>query len=374
MPNLGLFHYLQPGFFSGLLDDPILYINVRPTGRGILVDCGQLHHLAKRVLRSLDAIFVSHAHMDHLMGFDQVLRHVLVAPRTIRVYGPPGIAGRIGHKLAGYDWNLTEESWCTIAVSEVHPDRIECFEFVGSRGFTPRHLPTLARQNRIIYRARHLQVEAELCDHKLPVLIFRITEAPSFLLDRQRLREERLVPGSWLKELKKRFYGEFRQSGPLEVWRDTGEEPAIEEIDDVEALYRRICRAVQPASIGYMSDIGMTPDNLARVNDLLSGVTLLVSECTFLAEDQEKARISAHLCTSDLNRICHMIKPSLLLPMHLSKSYIGDPQRLYEELDLPKGTSLLQLPDYMTPRPRLPSELPCPTFRQNCDDPTGFLF
>ena len=87
MQNLGLFRYLQPSFFSGLLDDPILLINVRPTGRGILIDCGQLHHLAKRVLRSIDAVFVSHAHMDHLMGFDHLLRHVLVAPRTIACYG-----------------------------------------------------------------------------------------------------------------------------------------------------------------------------------------------------------------------------------------------------------------------------------------------
>lgn len=360
MQNLGLFHYLQPCFFSGLLDDPVLFINVRPTGRGILIDCGQLHHLAKRVLRSLDAIFVSHAHMDHLMGFDQVLRHVLVAPRTITVYGPPGIAERIGHKLAGYDWNLTEENWCTIAVDEVHPDKIVRCEFAGSHGFTHRHLQTLDRHDRLIYRTRHLQVEAELCDHKLPVLIFRITEARSFLLDKQRLQKERLLPGSWLKELKKRFYGEFDDSEPLEVLRETLAGPEVETIDDAAALYSRICRDVPPASIGYVSDIGMTPDNLARVGNLLNGVTLLVSECTFLAEDQAKARISAHLCTSDLNRICHMVEPELLLPMHLSKSYIDDPQRLYAELKLPPETRLLQLPGYMTPRPLLPNELPCP--------------
>jgi ribonuclease Z len=363
MQNLGLFRYLQPSFFSGLLDDPVLFINVRPTGRGILIDCGQLHHLAKRVLRSIDAIFVSHAHMDHLMGFDQVLRHVHVAPRTITVFGPPGIAGRIGHKLAGYDWNLTEESWCTVEVIEVHQERVEHFEFAGSLGFAPRHLQKLTRQSHIIYQNRHLQVEAELCDHNLPVLIFRVTEAPTFLLDRQRLHEERLLPGPWLKELKKRFYSDFRDTGRLEVWRDTGEEPATEEIDDAEALYHRICPEVQPASIGYLCDIGMTSDNLDRVIGLLRGVTLLVSECTFLAEDQAKGRISAHLCTTDLNRICREIRPELLLPMHLSKSYISDPQRLYDELDLPQSTRLLQLPDYMTPRPLLPGELPCPVPR-----------
>ncbi len=364
MQDLGQFRYLQPNFFSGLLDDPILFINVRPTGRGILIDCGQLHHLAKRVLRSIDAIFVSHAHMDHLMGFDHLLRHVLVAPRTIACYGPPGIAERIGHKLAGYDWNLTEDNWCTIAVNEVHPHRIEQFAFAGSRGFIAERLPSLPRSDRVIYQSRHLQVEAELCDHKIPVLIFRVTEARSFLVDRERLLAERLLPGPWLKELKKRFYDGFRATEPLDVWRETVNGDTIEQVEDAAALYRRICRAATPASIGYLSDLGMTSENLERIRNLLQGLTLLVAECTFLAADKTKACISSHLCTSDLNRICRQIRPELLLPMHLSKSYIGKTQQLYDELVLPEHTGLFQLPDYMTPRPLLPGELPDPALRR----------
>ena len=55
-------------FFAGLLDDPLLLVRVRPRGRNLLLDCGQLHHLAKRLLKGVEAIFVSHAHMDHFMA------------------------------------------------------------------------------------------------------------------------------------------------------------------------------------------------------------------------------------------------------------------------------------------------------------------
>lgn len=363
MQDLGLFRYLQPSFFSGLLDDPVLFINIRSTGRGILIDCGQIHHLAKRVLRSIDAVFVSHAHMDHLMGFDHLLRHVHVAPRTLAFYGPPGIAERIGHKLAGYDWNLTEDSWCSIAVNEVYPQHIERSLFAGSRGFDAERLQPLPRNDRIIYRSRHLQVEAELCDHKIPVLIFKITEANSFLIDRQSLIDEQLRPGPWLKELKKRFYEDFQEKGPIEVWHETGGGYRVAKVEDAAALYRRICRGAASASIGYLCDLGMTSENLNRVCELVHGVSLLIAECTFLAADWQKARISAHLCTTDLNRISGLVRPGLLLPMHLSKSYIGDPLRLYAELELPPGTRLLQLPDYVTPRPILPAELPIPVPR-----------
>ena len=364
MQNLGQFRYLQPSFFSGLFDDPVMFINVQPVGRGILLDCGQLHHLAKRVLRSIDALFVSHAHMDHLMGFDHLLRHTHVAPRPIAVYGPPGMAERISHKLAGYDWNLTEEHWCTVEVYEVHPGTIEQFEFAGSRGFTLRHRQNLPHADRIIYQTRHLKVEAELCDHRIPVLIFRVTETRSFLLDRQRMFAEKLLPGPWLKELQKRFCTGSWDAGPVEVWRAIPGGHAVETVDDAEALYLRIRRKAAPSSIGFVSDIGMTPDNLSRVCELMRGVTLLVSECTFLAEDEAKARLSAHLCTIDLNRICRQVQPDLLLPMHLSKSYIRNAHRLYAELEPPPGTQLLQLPDYMTPRPLLPDELPSPIARQ----------
>ena len=360
MQDLGKFRYLQPSFFAGLLDDPVLYIQIRPTGRGLLFDCGQLHHLAKRVLRSVDALFVSHAHMDHLIGFDHLLRHVHVAPRTIAVYGPPGIAARLGHKLAGYDWNLTEDNWCSFAIHEVHPQCIEQFACPGSQGYKVSHAQTLPLPDRVIYRTRHLSVAAELCDHKIPVLIFRVSEAPAFLVDRQRLRAAGLLPGPWLKELKRRFHDDFHEATPIEIWRDGGDGQPVAENTDAAALYRSIRRDGAPAGIGYLSDLGMTPADLDTICSLMQGVKLLVSECTFLAADQEKARISAHLCTTDLNRICRQVQPELLLPMHLSKTYIGDAQRLYAELEVPSGTQLLQLPDYMTPRPLLPGELPSP--------------
>lgn len=243
-------------------------------------------------------------------------------------------------------------------VYEVHPSQVEQFEFAGSRGFTSQHHKTIPRYDRIIYKTRHLKVEAEICDHKIPVLIFRVTETPAFLLDRQKLQEENLLPGPWIKELKKRFYADSWDAGPVETWIETEEGYTVEMVDNAKDLFEKISRDVSPNSIGYISDIGMTPKNINRVCDLMRGVTLLVSECTFLAEDKKKARVSFHLCTTDLNRISRQIKPSYLLPMHLSKSYLSDPKRLYVELDPPRNTRLLQLPDYLTQRPMLPAELP----------------
>ena len=354
------FRYLEPTFFSGLLDDPVLYIRIRPLGKALLCDCGQIHHLAKRVLKSVDALFISHAHMDHFMGLDTFIRNNHVSPRTIDIYGPPGIAGKTARKLAGYDWNLTEPSWCSLRVHEVSSDRTLTFSLPGAEGFPCRLTGEEPRPDTTIYSNDFLEVAAELCEHKIPSLIFRITERPSFCVDETRMAQAGLVGGDWLRSLKKRFYGGLTDQEPLTVLRRQGENIREERTTDVRALYEAIRREEKPAGIGYLTDIGASPENLAKALSLLRGVTLLVCECSFLAENRDKAQVSRHLCTEDLNYIMETLRPPFVLPMHLSKCYSDRSRLLYEELAPPPGVSLLRVPDHVTPRPLLTSDVPDP--------------
>jgi len=351
------FRYLEPTFFAGLLDDPLLLVRVRPRGRNLLLDCGQVHHLAKRLLKGVEAIFVSHAHMDHFMGIDTFIRHNHVSPRTFDLYGPPGLAGRLAHKLCGYDWNLAEPYWCTFRVHEIHPGRNETWVLSGPDAFTCRFAEGAERSDRTIYHGDYLRVEAELCDHKIPVLAFRLTEREAFAVDGERLRRAGLVPGPWLRELKRRFCRGELATGPLKVLRRRGEETETAEIADAAALLAEIRLPAAPASIGYLTDIGFSEENRRKTRELLREVTLLVCECSFLAADREKARVSYHLCSSDLNALVRDLRPRYLLPMHLSKSYLGRGEELYRELDLPPGTTLLRIPEHLTPRPLLPPEV-----------------
>jgi len=353
-----LFRYLEPTFFAGLLDDPVLYLRVRPSGRACLLDCGQIHHLAKRVLRSVDALFISHAHMDHFMGLDTFIRNNHVSPRTFDIYGPPGIAGKTARKLAGYDWNLTEPSWCTLRVHEVFPDRTATYLLPGAEGFPCRFAGEQERRERIIHRTDWLTVEAVPCDHKIPSLIYRITEEPSFGIDEGKLERAGLVRGDWLRVLKRRFHGGFSDPAPLSVLRRQGEAVGEELVAEVRALYETIRSDERPAAIGYVTDIGASPENLTKVVSLMAGVTLLVCECTFLAAERDKARRSRHLCTDDLNYLIDRLRPPFVLPMHLSKSYLDRSRFLYQELQPPPGVTILRLPEHLAPRPLLTSDVP----------------
>jgi len=117
------------------------------------------------------------------------------------------------------------------------------------------------------------------------------------------------------------------------------------------ALYDAIRAESEAASIGYVTDVGWTPDNVSRMEAFFGGLTLLCSECTFLAADEDKARASFHLTTSDLNSLVERLAPRYLLVMHLSKSYLRRTVDLYAELRLPAATTVLRLPSHIVPAP-----------------------
>ena len=351
------FRNLEPTFFAGLFDDPLLLVRVRPAGRNLLFDCGQLHHLAKRVLTVLDALFISHTHMDHWMGIDSIIRHRYASPKTIDLFGPPGVADKLQHKLAGYDWNLAEAHWGNLCVNEVFPERIDRCLFSGSQGFVRKQLDSCRRDDRVIYRTPHLQVSAETCEHRVPSLIFRIDEQPTFLIDSAKLQQLGYVPGPWLGRLKRRFFCGAQGQSELRVLRRQAGEIREVSVADPEELSRQLLRPQQPASIGYLSDVGFTLENQKRICGLLQGVDLLLSECTFLRAQQVKARSSCHLCSDDVNQLLADLRPRFFLPMHLSKTYSHCPAELYRELLPPEGTEILQIPAQITPRPLLASEI-----------------
>jgi len=349
MPRL--FRFLEPTFFAGLIDDPCLVIRDRPIHQSILLDCGALHQVAKREMKPVRAIFVSHAHMDHFIGFDAFLRQVHASPRTVEIFGPPGMAERVAARLGGYDWNLAEPYWCTLLVHEVHPEQIFSVRFSGPEAFRRHELGASPRTEAIIYRHNHLEVAAEILDHGIPVLAFRVWERKVFALDGTRLAALGLVAGDWLAELKRRFFEDWPESGPLRIARATGCGVREETIIDAEAFYRQIRAVPESPSLGYLTDWGWSAENLEKVRHFMAGVDLLVGECAFLRADESKARASRHLCTADWNLLLPELRPRAFLPMHLSKTYLGRSPELYQELAPPPETRILTLPEHLAPRP-----------------------
>lgn len=358
MKKQASFHALSPSFFSGLLDDPLLFVRVPPPEQNILVDCGQMDHLSKRTLKSVGWLFVSHAHMDHFIGIDKFTRSNLVSPKTIGMFGPPDISKKLTAKLSGYDWNLVEDFYCSFRVHEIWEDVVKTYLLSGAERFNRRFIETVPRDSTQLYENRFLVAEGALCDHKIPTLIFKLSEKPIFLIDEDRIRQLDFAKGPWIRQLKQYFYSGQLPVPFLTIERPNGNLPVIIPKDKMEELYGQICKTQTVSSIAYLTDVGFNRKNIDQILQLFKGVTLLICECTYLSSQLEKARKSHHLCTSDLNVLIRELQPKYLLPMHLSKAYLGKTHLLYSELEIPNGCQLIKLPERITPQPITTAEIP----------------
>ena len=123
---------MRPSFVSrivnGLLYDPVVYTRILNEKDAVLFDCGHFFlsgsGLTNREILLVNSIFVSHAHMDHFMGFDYVLRVILHRDKPLHVYGPEGIIDKVLSKLHAYTWNLTMEYMLEVNIHEIQKDEI----------------------------------------------------------------------------------------------------------------------------------------------------------------------------------------------------------------------------------------------------------
>ena len=120
---------------NDLFGDPALYVGLPWERRALLFDLGDISRLSAGHLLKISDVFVSHAHLDHFVGFDQLLRVLLGRSKALRLYGPTGFIDHVDGKLRGYVWNLVDGYSLVIEVHEIGPDRVRCARFVCPNGF-----------------------------------------------------------------------------------------------------------------------------------------------------------------------------------------------------------------------------------------------
>jgi len=306
---------IRPRLLNGRTGDPALLLTLRWQGRALLVDCGRIGPTPAAVLLPIEAVFVSHAHMDHFMGFDQLLRIFLARDTSLRFFGPEGLADCVAGKLAGYTWNLTDEYRFTIDVTEIGARELRSWRFAASRRFAREPLGAPRPFDGVVLADAVFRVEAAPLDHKIVSMAYAVTERTHLNVRADALDAAGLRPGRWLNALKDAIRAGRPDDTPIEV--------APGDRRPLAALREELLTVRPGQKVAYVVDTLFSPANVAAVTRLAAGADLFFCEAPFLEADVDQASKRYHLTARQAGALARAARVKRLEVFHFSPRYEG---------------------------------------------------
>ncbi|MFU8817739.1 MAG: Clp1/GlmU family protein, partial [Pseudomonadales bacterium] len=174
-----------PGFVAGSISgvlvngvqgDALLMLRLAELRQRILFDLGDAARLSPRDLHAVTDVFVSHAHVDHIIGFVALLRARLNGDAgPCRVYGPPGIREHLWGFLQGFRWDRIGAEAPVFLVAEVIAGELRWARLQPGRELERLEAQTL--QQGLLRVEGDYRVRCVELDHGIPVLAFALERA-----------------------------------------------------------------------------------------------------------------------------------------------------------------------------------------------------
>ncbi|MBI4844739.1 MAG: MBL fold metallo-hydrolase [Nitrospirae bacterium] len=306
---------------NGPFEDPGIYVRLYREGRALLFDPGFTINLSARDIFKITDIFVSHAHIDHFIGFDNILRHHLKSERPLNLYGPGGFMDKVEGKLRGYTWNLIEEYPLSLNVFEVLEDRIEAACFRSQNRFLREGLGSKPFEG-VVMRGPFFNVSAVILDHIIPCLAYSIKEDFHINIDRAKLDRHGIPVGPWLNKLK----DAIRNNDKEALFKVEGKELSFDEA-------REFVIITEGQKISYVVDALGSDENIQKIIKLAKGSDMLFIETYFLDEDKDRAKKSCHLTAREAGRIAREAGAGRFVPLHFSPKYTDRPEDVIREAE-----------------------------------------
>ncbi len=326
---------LQPLLVNGPFGDPSVYVDFRFARRALLFDLGDIQSLSARKILRLTHIFVSHAHMDHFMGLDRIVRICLGRARTLALFGPQEFIDRVEHKLAAYTWNLVQDyaTDFTLEANEWRPSgELRMARFRCRSGFKREDLPSRPAADGVLLDEENFRVLATLLDHRTACLGFALEEKQHINVWKNRLTELGLPTGPWLNELKAAVrHGDPDNTKVRVHWTDR--DSHHERMIPLGDLRRNVLRFAAGQKIAYIVDIVYHAENAQRVRELAHNADCLFIEAVFLHRDADHAARKYHLTARQAGALGRACGARRLVPMHFSARYAGDEADIYREVE-----------------------------------------
>jgi ribonuclease Z len=317
---------LDPHLVDPSGNEPGLVVDVRDEHRALLFDLGEIDRLAPRVLLRVTHAFVTHTHMDHFAGFDHLLALGLGRMPRLVLWGGPGFADQVEHKLRAYTWNVVHRYEVPMRIEahalEADGSRTHA-SFDSAERFQRRNAPpNPPADDDLLLDDPLFSVRARIVDHEMPVLAFAIDEKAQVRVATDRIAAMGLAAGAWLRTLKQAVLAGAADDTPIDIaWCDrAGAHTGQRCVGELRPL---VLDTVPGRRIGYVTDLRFTEANIDQLTRHLSDVDLLHIESVFLDAERDHALRKNHLTARQAGEIARRLRARKVVPFHFSPRYHG---------------------------------------------------
>ena len=307
---------------NGSTGDPGLFIDYPGRDDAVLFDAGENATLGMDRLGDLAAVFITHHHVDHFIGFDRIVRANLDRDKTLQVFGPAGTIAKVYGKIKSYEYPFFPFQKIVIDVHEVLATQLRTARLECTRRFPRPKVQEADWNEPVIYETDELKVEAAHVDHTVPCLAFALIEKPGVAPDRSRLKGISPPRGPWLNEALRLL----RAGSPLEtpVMVD-GQARLLGALRDqyfIQSLGSRIA---------YVTDTAWSEPVRPALLRLAGGANRLYCDSFYAHEQIQQADKHHHMTATQAAEFALAADVEELILIHFSTRYEGRFDALVDE-------------------------------------------
>lgn len=282
----------------------------------LLFDCG--HNCVDEIgisdISSLNALFISHFHMDHVCDFDSVFRFNFNREdgSPFLIAGPQETYRAISNRLRGLTWNLVSDAAGIVEVRELHDGTLRKTVYATRDQFEISCSDKTTPCDGLIFETAKTTVEMIQLDHGCVSAGYLVREADRENVDVEKMKSLGLTPGAWLQNVKN------KDSDPHDtvIINDTQH--------TIGQLRLDLVHKTPGDSFAYLTDFRAEGEQFAELTDFIRDVGVVVCENNYRDADEELATKHHHLTSCQVGKLAATANVGKLILFHLSDRYSKD--------------------------------------------------
>ena len=307
----------QATLANGSVGDPVLYVDYPDRNNALLFDAGENCSLPMRQLADLQAVFITHHHMDHFCGLDRILRANIGASKTLSLFGPQGTAQRILSRLRCYELPQSLASQTDLELWDWDGRtrwrlQVNC----GRLNIDPP-VEEQPHDGALLWENSSVAVEAAVVQHTVPCLAYALIEKPGYFVNAEALAGGPLKPGKWISQVRDQLLRSDPATSSDQTVRIQGLDFSIRKLADEYFVFNPGSR------VGFVTDTVWNDQVERSLLRLVGGAQRLYCDSFYAAGEVESAARHCHLRSCDAAELAVRAKVGELVLMHFASRYQG---------------------------------------------------